>query len=199
MGTDGQPRSLRRSRDLLGDAKNILAGAVIGALYGCATQAPPKVVAPARTPTAHMTLPRLAVLPSDRLLYPELATALDDQLGRARVAGVGPTVKASISMEVAQLSLECVSATDDCYSQVGRFLQVDRLLWGQIARASPGAGVTVSVILLDVGRGAVVARAAETFAKSEAAIQGVRALVDRATAAARSPRPATVSQRELTP
>ena len=192
---------MQPSRSGLATRRIALIGALIGALGGCATKAPPKIVTPARPSARPTPSARLAVLPSDRLLFPELATALDDQLDRARVTGAGPSVRANVSMEVAQLSLECVSPSDDCYSQVGKFLQVDRLLWGQIARDSPSAGVTVSVVLLDVGRGAVVARAAETFARSEAAIQGVRALVDKATAApsAATPAASALSRGELAP
>ena len=124
---------------------------------------------------------RLAVLPSDPLLFADIAHALDRQLSQARLSGVGPMVRANVSMEVAQLTLECVSPTDDCYTQVGRFLGVDRLLWGSITRDPLSPGVRVTVVLLDVKRGAAVARAEQSFAQSEAAIGGLRKLVDRAT------------------
>ena len=201
---------------------------MLGALHGCATKAPPRVVAVARPAAPRAAPARLAVLPSDRLLYPEIAIALDQQLESARVAGTEPMSRANVSMEVAQLALECVSASDDCYTQVGRFLQVDRLLWGQIVRDPQGTGVTVSVVLLDVGRGAALSRSEETFPRSEIAIQGLRGLVDRATGAppspsspsspssplspsplpssgkpalpaAHAPAPATLSQKERTP
>jgi hypothetical protein len=179
----------------------LLISVVVGALLGCATKGPPQAVVPSRAP-ARAASARLAVLPSDPLLFADIATALDERLGRVRLDGAGPMVKAKVSMEVAQLSLECVSATDDCYTQVGKYLQVDRLLWGQIARDSQTAGVTVTVVLLDVDRGASVARAQQTFAQSQAAIEGLATLVDKATAKApppRPPRPATVSQRERAP
>ena len=142
---------------------------------------------------------RLAVMPADSLLYADVATALDEQLGHARVAGARTAIRAKISMEVAQLALECVSPTDECYSQVGRYLQVDRLLWGQIARDAPGSGVKVTVVLLDVARGTQVGRAEEVFPKSELAIGGLRRLVDRAAAPPVAVRPAPLSQREPTP
>jgi hypothetical protein len=142
---------------------------------------------------------KLAVMPSDSLLFADIATALDEQLGQARVAGAGTTIRAKISMEVAQLSLECVSATDECYAQVGRFLQVDRLLWGQIARDVPSSGVRVTVVLLDVARGAQLARAEEVFPKNDAAIGGLRRLVARASTAAPAGPPGPLSQRERTP
>jgi hypothetical protein len=142
---------------------------------------------------------RLAVLPSDPLLFADIASALDEQLGRARVAGAATTVRAKLSMEVAQLALECVSPTDDCYAQVGRFLQVDRLLWGKISRDGATAGVKVTIVLLDVGRSAQVGRAEESFPKSEAAIEGLRKLVERAAGAPSSSAPGALSQRERAP
>jgi hypothetical protein len=143
---------------------------------------------------------RLAVMPSDSLLFADIASALDEQLGHARVAGAGTTIRAKISMEVAQLALECVSPTDDCYAQVGRFLQVDRLLWGQIVRDVPSAGVKVTVVLLDVAHGTQLARAEEVFAKNDAAIGGLHRLVERASSPpVPSPPPGALSQRERTP
>ena len=150
---------------------------------------------------------RLAVLPADSLLFSDIAVALDEQLARARVTGVGPMVRAKISMEVAQLSLECVSATDECYTQVGKFLQVDRLLWGQIARDSQTTGVKVTIVLLDVERGAQLGRAEETFPKNDLAIGGLRRLVDQVTRTPASARGSTatppasgaLSQREHAP
>ena len=139
---------------------------------------------------------KLAVLPSDSLLFADIASALDRQLAEARLTGIGPMVRAKVSMEVAQLSLECVSQTDECYTQVGRFLQVDRLLWGSIARDAQSTGVRVTVVLLDVRRGAAVSRAEQIFAQSEAAIGGLRQLVDRATSPPDPRARATVSQRE---
>jgi hypothetical protein len=182
-----------------------LLGALFGVLLGCATKAPPRVATSART-----SLPggvaRLAVLPSDSLLFADIAVALDEQLARARVSGVGPMVRAKVSMEVAQLALECVSATDECYTQVGKFLQVDRLLWGQIARDPQTSGVKVTIVLLDVGRGTSLARAEQSFPKNDVAIGGLRRLVDQVTAAPGSTTAtpaatasAALSQREHTP
>lgn len=177
--------------------KILLLSALFGALHGCATKAPPKGGALHRDASLDASV-RLAVMPADSLLYADVASALDEQLVRARVAGAGRALRAKVSMEVAQLALECVSPTDECYSQVGRFLQVDRLLWGQISRDAPSSGVKVIVVLLDVARGMQLGRAEEVFPKTDAAIGGLRRLVDRASA----PPPAVpfepLSQRERT-
>jgi len=157
-----------------------LLGLLVGALQACATKAPPRATAPRRSIASGAPV-RLAVLPSDPLLFADVATALDHQLAQARLSGVGPTVRAKVSMEVAQLTLECVSQTDACFTQVGRFLQVDRLLWGSIARGAQPSGVKITVVLLDVGKGTPVARAEATYPQSDAAIVGLRQLVDQAT------------------
>jgi hypothetical protein len=174
------------------------AGIVLGVLAGCATKAPPAASGPRRQPIAAPV--RLAVLPPDQLLDSDVAAALDERLGRAQVIGAGEMVRARVSMEVAQLSLECVSASDDCYTQVGKFLQVDRLLWGQIARDPATAGLRVTVVLLDVGLGAPVGRAEGTFPQREAAIEGLQGLVDQATRVRRGPAPAgALSRSERAP
>jgi hypothetical protein len=177
--------------------KLILLGLLVGALQGCATSAPPRAIVPPQSSAMRAPV-KLAVLPSDSLLFADIASALDRQLASARLAGIASTVRANVSMEVAQLSLECVSPTDACYAQVGRFLQVDRLLWGSIARDPSSTGVRVTVVLLDVRRGAAVARAEETFAQNDAAIGGLRKLVDRATGTPGARTSTTVSQRERT-
>ena len=178
--------------------KLLLLGLLVGALHGCATKAPPRPIVPRERAAASNTPVKLAVLPSDSLLFADVASALDRQLAEARPSGVGPMVRGKVSMEVAQLTLECVAPTDECYTQVGRFLQVDRLLWGSIARDPQSAGLRVTVVLLDVRRGAAVARAEEIFAKSDAAIGGLRKLVDLATGKSEQRAPTTVSQMERT-
>jgi len=177
--------------------KILLLGALFGALHGCATKAPPKSASVRQDGSSGGSV-RLAVMPADSLLYADVATALDEQLARARVAGARTAIRAKISMEVAQLALECVSPTDQCYSQVGRYLQVDRLLWGQIARDAPSSGVKVTVVLLDVARGMQLGRAEEVFPKNDVAIGGLRQLVDRASKPPAAVPPVPLSQRERT-
>jgi hypothetical protein len=172
----------------------------MGALHGCATKGPLHAIEPRHTASATVAAPvKLAVLPSDPLLFADVAGALDQQLARTHLSGMGPTVRAKVSMEVAQLTLECVSPTDECYTRVGRYLEVDRLLWGQIARDPRSTGVRVTIVLLDVGRGAPLGRAEEIFARNEAAIGGLRKLVDQATGTRDASTPARISQSERAP
>jgi hypothetical protein len=198
MITDGEAAFRGRSEDGLARQTILWLGLLVGALPACATKPPPRASAP-RRPTAIAAPVKLAVLPSDPLFYADVASALDEQLAQSHPSGVRPLVRGRVSMEVAQLTLECVSATDACYAQVGRYLQVDRLLWGSVTRDAKSTGVRVTVVLLDVGRGAPVARAEEIFPRSDAAIGGLRKLVDQATGAAPSRGTATISQTERLP
>jgi hypothetical protein len=164
----------------------VLCFALLGA---CASSAPPPIE-PAVTVNAPRSAPRVrvGVLPPDALPFAEVAAALGRGLEGALSAADGKrargseVVAAKVSMEVAQLSLECVSPTNDCYAAVGRFLQVDRLLWGQAVRDGDTSSVKVTVIHLDVGRRTPLGRAERTFTDPAAAVEGLQAVVDQAMA-----------------
>lgn len=168
-------------------------------LHGCAAHAPPPPPASASRKTLAPAAIRLAVLPPDPLLFSDVAAALDDRLARVQLGGAGPVTKAKVSMEVAQLALECVAPIDGCYAQVGKFLQVDRLLWGVIARGPGSDGLTVTVVLLDVGRGAPVGRAEGSFAQRQDAVAGLQKLVDEAVGGPARPATAALSRPEHLP
>lgn len=91
------------------------------------------------------TLAILAV-ESDRL--PALAEAATSALAKAKVPGIAETRVSPVSLEVVQLSIECVEPTVDCYRAVANSLAAQRLLFGQIT-ADDGASITVAVTLFD--------------------------------------------------
>jgi hypothetical protein len=154
--------------------RNLLIGVVatVTVGLGCATSKPvvkhtppppPRVVAPAPPPPKKI---RLAVLPVEKLLLPKVAEALNDRLRAAAVAGVSETTTATISMEVASIQLDCTQATAQCYAQVAKHFEADRLLWAEIERARSKrrhAPVTIRVVLFDVAQGAVIGRSERTF------------------------------------
>jgi hypothetical protein len=123
---------------------------------------------------------RLAWLPAEPYLSRDLASAINDRLAHVTVAGTSEVIRAPVSMEVAQLAIECIEASPRCYSAVGRSLGGDRLVWAEL-RASNGA-VRVTLVLFDVGGGAVVDKHVRTFASVDEARTGAAAMIDGAFA-----------------
>lgn len=156
---------------------------ILTVLLGCAHKAPPPAVAFTRLDT-NTSRVRLGVLPPDDISFSDIATALGEPLRRVHMGATGPSrtevVMAKVSMEVAQLSLECVTPTNDCYAAVGKFLQVDRLLWGQLSRDQDKTRVKVSVVLFDVGLGTTIGRAERSFPEHGTAAERLQKVVDEA-------------------
>jgi hypothetical protein len=140
----------------------------------------PATVAKAAPPPA-----RLAWMPLDGFDAPVVARALNDELSRVKLAGASPGVKAAVSMEVAQLAIECIEATPACYRAVGHSLGADRLMWAQIDPADEK--IRVTVVLFDVGAGTET-RKVGMFDGEQAARAGVSDLVAHA-ASPRSAKP----------
>ena len=100
-------------------------------------------------------------------------------MSRAKPAGTSTGVKAAVSMEVAQLAIECIQPTPACYRAVGHSLGADRLLWAEIAPVDEK--IRVTVVLFDVGAGTET-RKVGTFDGEKAARAGVAELVAYAAA-----------------
>ena len=115
-----EPRSARPARGLLGEAKDTLARRAVwrvtrlrdeGAAEG--RRGPSRVIVGRCVGAARGDAGRPVALRRRRQRARRAAGA------RARRPARGTTIRAKVSMEVAQLALECVSATDECYAQVG--------------------------------------------------------------------------------
>jgi len=124
---------------------------------------------------------QLAVLPAESDTFPRAARALSSSLASSRIAGVETTVS-KVSLEVVQLSIECVDPTAACYEAAGRSLSVNRLLFARIvAGRAPGRAkpkpLKVSVTLFDVDARAATRTAEKTFASEDDATAGAAALV----------------------
>lgn len=155
--------------------RQTLGALLVVALLGCAGGRPAPAP-PAPPPTI-----RLAVLVAESTRFPRAARAANASLGAARIEGVDETQVASVSLEVVQLSIECVEPTDDCYQAVGRTLGVNRVLFAQIGKGAKRRQPKVTVTLFDVDRKMTTRRAAKVFANERAAIKGVAALIGEAT------------------
>jgi hypothetical protein len=121
----------------------------------------------------------LAVLPAESDAFPKAARAITDSLSRADVSGIDSRQVSKVSLEVVQLSIECVEPTVSCYAAVGKSLSANRLLFAQI---EPGGKkqLKVKVTLFDVD-----ARnphsAEKLFPNEKAASDGIGELVTEAT------------------
>ena len=115
---------------------------------------------------------RLVVLPADAMPFPESTGVLNAVLTSAKFNNVSEAVLAKVSMEVAQLSLECVEPADPCYQSVGRFLTADRILWADVkSRNGPDgkAHPTVIIRMFDVEAGRSLGEAQQSYATSPTA------------------------------
>ena len=60
-------------------------------------------------------------MPLDPFDAPVVARAVNDEMSRIKLAGASAGVKAAVSMEVAQLAIECIEPTPACYRAVATF------------------------------------------------------------------------------
>jgi hypothetical protein len=128
----------------------------------------------------------MAVLPVEKLLLPKVAEALNERLTKAQITGVSETTTAPISMETALLQVDCAAPNEQCYTQIAKRLEADRLLWGEIDRpARPkkkkAAGPTiVRIVFYDAEHSTVIGRAEETFSGA-VPDEALDAMLSRAT------------------
>lgn len=154
-----------------------LAGPVLLLSLGaCASSkpAPVQVVKPPPPPDQ-----KLAWMPVDPLDAPSVAQAVNEQMSRVKVAGTKEHIKAAVSMEVAQLAIECIQPTTICYRAVGHSLGADRLMWAEVDPSAPQDKIRITVVLFDVQSGNA-ARRVGTFDGVQAARAGVAELIDHA-------------------
>jgi hypothetical protein len=149
----------------------------------CATAPAPKAeVAPHPEPARV----KLAVLPVENDAYPAVATAVNSALRSARVQAVDEYFISKVTLEVVQLSIECVDATDACYTAVGRSLSANMLLMAQIGpegggragRKHANKAVQVRLTVFNVDRGTpknVVSRSFKNSDEAVAAVPGMLA------------------------
>jgi hypothetical protein len=164
---------------MLGARLGLLTCVALAALAaGCATT-DPTVIMPLPPPPRAATpaAVRLAWLPFEMRAAPDLATAVNERLARVVVDGVTETFAAPVSMEMAQLAIECIDHTPACYGAVGQSVGADRLLWAEMDRGPRGA-ITLRVALFDVGGGAITQKVSRGFPSAKAARAGVGPLVD---------------------
>ncbi|HMF42529.1 MAG TPA: hypothetical protein VKQ32_17780 [Polyangia bacterium] len=156
---------------------------LFASLGACASKKPPAVRAVKPLPQDQ----KLAWMPVDPLDAPSIAKAVNEQMSRVKVAGTKEHVKAAVSMEVAQLAIECIQPTTICYRAVGHSLGADQLMWAEVDPAAPADKIRITVVLFDVQSGNA-SRRVGTYDGVPAARAGVAELVDHAASGgSRSP------------
>jgi len=121
------------------------------------------------------------VIPAESDAFPRAARAVSGLLAGARVAGVDTRSISKVSLEVVQLSIECVDPTDACYQAIGRSMAANRLLFARIDSSGKRRQLRVTVTLYDVDARAARRTAQKLFASEDQAIDGAAALVAEAT------------------
>lgn len=149
-------------------------GLVAGAV-GC----PPPSTTPA-TPAAGAK--RIwAVLPAESDSFPIAARSTTERLRRARVKGLEEPQVSKVSLEVVQLSIECVERSAVCYEAVGKSLSANELLFAEIDEGPRKQSVRVTVTLFDVDAKQRKKAAIKVFASEEDVVWGVADVVAEAT------------------
>jgi hypothetical protein len=126
---------------------------------------------------------QLTVIPAESDAFPRAAQALSSSLAGVRLRGVDETHVSKVSLEVVQLSIECVDASDACYQAIGRSMAANRLLFARIeaeprdARRKP----KVTVTLYDVDARTARKTAERVFSSEDDAVAAAADLVAEAT------------------
>lgn len=135
--------------------------------------------------------PRVAALPVESESFPDLAKSINDGLRDLHVKGKQDFILSKVTLEVVQLSIECVEATAACYSAVGRNLSVERLLLSQVsavgAQRRGNRSVKVSLTLFDVDKGVAVTSTDKQFKSADEASAAVAGLLEETLGTARPP------------
>ena len=128
---------------------------------------------------------KLAVLAVESDKFPKVADAATTSLAKAQVSGVDTVEISKVSLEVVQLSIECVEQTPACYEAVGKSLAANRLLFAQIAPGNPKKprkrDVRVTITLFDVDTSAAKKTAEKLYKNEKEATDGIATLITEAT------------------
>jgi hypothetical protein len=158
-------------------ALRLAATLLLACVGACASEKPPPAHVVKKAPPAPDR--KLAWMPLDSFDTPTVSKAVNDNMSRVKVAGTSAGVKAAVSMEVAQLAIECIEPTPTCYRAVGHSLGADELIWAEIDPAAPDDKIRITVVLFDVQSG-TASRRVGTYDGPQAARAGVAELVGHA-------------------
>ena len=125
---------------------------------------------------------KVAVLPAESDAFPSVATELNSLLRAVRVKGGGEPVVSKVTLEVAQLSIECVEATPTCIAGVGKALAAQRLVYALIGSTREvDKALAVSVTLFDVDAARPIKTVEHSYRNVADALRRLKRLVRRVT------------------
>jgi hypothetical protein len=159
-------------------------------LAACAHKAAVVVVAPKPKPKPPEVT--MAIMPVEGDVFPKLVKALNGELTDATVGGVQRTFVSKVSLEVVQISIECVDPTAACWTAAGKSLNADRLLFAQIEpvaepKKKKKKSVHLRVTLFDVHKGEAIGDTDHTYKTEDEAVAASRGLLTETLNAATPP------------
>lgn len=148
-------------------------------LMGC-TPASTKTVT---APTPPLDKKSWTVLPAESDEFPIAARAATERLRRARLRGMAEPQMSKVSLQVVQLSVECVEHTPNCYTAVAQSLQppTSEMLFAEIEQGPRKESIKVTVTLFDVMEKKRKKAASKVFPSEEDVVWGVADVVAEAT------------------
>jgi hypothetical protein len=144
---------------------------------GCGASPPPTTT----TPTPAAPNRTFAAVPVESDTFPKSAQLATDLLRRARLRGFEPPTMGKVSLEVIQLSIECVDPTLECYVAAARTLHANVLLFGEITPGPREGELQLTVSLLDADHKRFIRRATKLFPSEDDAAYDMHLVVDEAT------------------
>ena len=120
----------------------------------------------------------MAVFEVESEKFPKTAAALNEATQDVAMSGVDEVFRTT-SLEVVQISIECVEETPECLKAAGHSVSADRMLYAHIGTGKRRRrSVKVTVSLFDLSRGQM-GHAEEEFPNDKTAALAARSLVDR--------------------
>jgi hypothetical protein len=115
----------------------------------------------------------LAILPVESDAWPRLAAELNKALQKVQISGVDETRRLKVALEVVQTQIECLDATDACYTAAGKSLKVSQMLSAVLSKDKRTKGPRMTLVLFDVERGTLVRVVDRSYKKQDEAVKSV--------------------------
>ena len=137
-----------------------------------------KKVIVARPPVVKKPPVRMAVLPIENDTYPKVATAINEAFKTVQFAGVDEYFRSTVTLDVVQLSIECVEPTRACFSAVGKSLNTNIMLLALIVPPPKRAkGLKLELTLFNVDQGVAIKEVERVFKKPDEAIAALGPMI----------------------